>query len=216
MARSAGDHREVALILDDMASIHAGLGDYETTHRLLAEALAVHDAFPTDDPLDRAHTVVTLVELALDEGDIGTAQRYLVELEALEADAELFPDWIVDSDCLRAKALHAAGRDDEAAVAFRSVVRDAADIGFRMALVDSLDALAAIESRRDTSRAARLVGMADRLRAEARLRVWAPAEYQATVATLAADLGDERFDRLRAEGHAMSLPAIVEAAAAPG
>ena len=78
-----------------------------------------------------------------------------------------------------------------------------------MAMVDALDGLAAIESSRDQAQAARLVGMADRLRAEARLRIWAPAEYQRTVATLGSALGSERFDRLHAEGHALGLPEIV-------
>jgi len=214
LARTAGDHSNVAVILDDMASIHVGLGEYPIAHRLLTEALAIHDAFPDDDPLARAHTVVTLIELAVDQGDIATAQRYVLELEQLEADADLFPDWIVESDSLRGKVLHAANQDDEAAVLFRSVVRDAADIGFRMAMVDALDGLAAIESDRDQAQAARLVGMADRLRAEARLRICAPAEYEHTVATLGSALGTERFDRLRAEGHALRIPEIVAGVAA--
>ncbi|MFL5643058.1 MAG: BTAD domain-containing putative transcriptional regulator [Chloroflexota bacterium] len=215
LARAAGDHHDIATILDDMASIHAGRGDFATAHSLLAEALAIHDAFPAEDPLSRAHTVVTLVELALDEGDVATALHYIKELEVLEAAAELFPDWIVDSDSLRAKVLHAAGQDDEAGPMFRGVVRDAADIGFRIGIVDALDSLATIERERDPVQAARLVGMADRLRAEARLRIWAPAEYERTVETLGAALGADVFDRLRAEGHALRLPAIVELVAGP-
>ena len=187
---------------------------YPTAHRLLADSMAVHDRTPDGDPLDRAHTVVTLAELALDEGDVPAAERYMVELEALEARAELFPDWIVDSDCLRAKTHQAAGRASEAAALYRTVVRNAADIGFRMALVDSLDGLAAIKAPGDAVAAAGLVGMADRLRAEARLRTWAPAEHARTVASLVAVLGAERFADLHAEGHALPLPAIVEAAQA--
>jgi hypothetical protein len=53
--------------------------------------------------------------------------------------------------------------------------------------------------------------MADRLRAEARLRVWAPAEHERTVEFLRSTLGRERFDRLHAEGHALSMTAIVAA-----
>lgn len=215
LARSAGDVHDVALILDDMASIHAGMGDIPTAHGLLAEAMTIHDTVPADDPLARAHTVVTLVELALDEGDPATADRYIEQLARLEADAELWPDWIVDSDCLRAKVHHAAGRDDVAGPLFRAVVRDAVDIGFRMAVVDSLDCLAAIESCRDAATAARLVGMAERLRAEARLRVWAPVEHDRTIATLEAALGHERYHHLHAEGHALPLPAVVQAVLAP-
>jgi predicted ATPase/DNA-binding SARP family transcriptional activator len=211
LAQAVGDVHDVALILDDMASIHAGMGDFATAHRLLAKAMAIHDTVPAADPLARAHTVVTVVELALDQGDAVIADRSIGELAQLEADAQLWPDWIVDSDCLRAKVHHVAGRDDEAEPLFRSVVRDAVAIGFRMAAVDSLDGLAAIESCRDPAGAARLVGMADRLRAEARLRVWAPAEHERTVATLLKTLGRERYDRLHAEGHALPLPAVVEA-----
>jgi hypothetical protein len=57
--------------------------------------------------------------------------------------------------------------------------------------------------------------MADRLRAEARLRVSAPVELQQTVASLATALGGERYERLHAEGHALSLPAIVDTVLAP-
>ena len=123
----------------------------------------------------------------------------------------------MDSDCLRAKALHAAGRDDEAAALFRSVVRDAADIGFRMALVDSLDGLAAIESRRRRRRG-RPAGRHGRPPAGrgSAAGLGAGRIRRRTVASLVADLGAERFDRLHAEGHALSLPAIVETAAASG
>jgi predicted ATPase len=214
LARSAADHLDVAVTLDDMASIHTGLGDYALAHRLLDEAMAIHERGPTD-ALSRAHTVVSVVELAVDERDVATADLYIGELARLEAQIELWPDWIVESDCLRAKVHHLAGRDDEAAPLFRSVVRDAVDIGFRMALVDSLDGLAAIESHADVVRAARLVGMADRLRAESRLRVSAPVELRETIATLATALGEVRYERLHAEGHALPLPAIVDAVMAP-
>jgi hypothetical protein len=58
--------------------------------------------------------------------------------------------------------------------------------------------------------------MADRLRAEARLRIWAPAEHERTVAVLRSTLGRERFDRLHAEGHALSVAAIAAAVDDPG
>jgi predicted ATPase/DNA-binding SARP family transcriptional activator len=211
LAGSGGDIHLVAVILDDMASIHAGLGDLAMAHRLLDEAMAIHDSVPSEDPLDRAHTVLALIELAIHEGDPVLADLYLGELGMLETGATLWPDWIVESDYIRARVHHVSGREDEAASMFRSVIRDAVEIGFQMAVVDSLDALAAIEGRRDVLGAARLVGMADRLRAETGLRVLAPAEHRQTVAALTDALGQERYDRVYAEGHAMRWSAIVDA-----
>jgi predicted ATPase/DNA-binding SARP family transcriptional activator len=167
LARACGDLVTVTTVLDDIASIHAARGEFHLARQLLAEALAVHDANPEVDRLVRVHTVITMAEVALSEGAVADAERHVEEATALEARLDRSPDWVVDSMCLRGKLLHALGRDNDAVDLFRSVVRDAAEIGFRMPVVDSLDALAAISAPVDPDRAARLLGMSDRLRAEA-------------------------------------------------
>ena len=211
LARAIGDHTMIAVTLGDMASIHATRGEFALAHALLAEAQDVHDRERSTDVMERVHTIVTMAEVALMEGDVAEAERHVAVATDLESGADLPPDWIVESMSLTAKTLHAGGHDVEAESLLRAVVGDAAEIGIRMPLVDSLEVLAAIVSAREPEEAARFLGMADRLRAEARVGVWDPAERERTIAAVREVVGDATFTRCHAEGRAMSMPAIVEA-----
>ncbi len=214
LARAGGDLPELATVLDDLGWAYGRLGAFDEARACLAESLAIRDRTPEDEPFDRGHTFGSLAEVALMQGRFAEAEALVAAIDRVEEGAELWPDWIVETNWLRAMTLHAAGHDREAKVRFLEVVRDAADLGFRMILVDALDALAAIDRDDDPARAALLLGMADRLRAEARAGTWDAAERARTVDLVTAALGRDDYERRRSAGHAMNLPAIAEAVAA--
>ncbi|MEO8437740.1 MAG: BTAD domain-containing putative transcriptional regulator [Chloroflexota bacterium] len=215
LARARGNLPELATVLDDLGWTYGRLGDFDRAGQCLAEALAIHDRSPDGEPLDRGHTLGSLAEVALMEGRVADAEACVAEIDRLEEGADPWPDWIVETNWLRATTLHAAGRDREAKARFRDVVRDSADLGFRMILVDALDALAAIDRDADAVGAARLLGMADRLRAEARTGTWDTVEREGTIEMVAATLGRDEYRRCHSEGHAMNLPAIAQAIGTP-
>jgi hypothetical protein len=51
--------------------------------------------------------------------------------------------------------------------------------------------------------------MADRIRAEARVRIWDPDRHTRVVALLRAAVPRRSFDEIHAEGHALAIPAII-------
>jgi hypothetical protein len=159
---------------------------------------------------DRAHTLVTRAEVALAEGDVVEAQQRLDELAELEAGTMQLPDWIVECDCLRAKTLHAAGNDDRAVALFRTVVRSAGDLGYRMPMIEAIDALAAIDVASQPDRSARLLGMADRLRAEARLAIGDRSQYERTIDIARVKLGRASFEQLHSTGRSLTMATIVD------
>jgi tetratricopeptide (TPR) repeat protein len=210
LARALDDGPVIAVILDDLASMSADQGDVAAAHAYLAEAQAIHDVGSRDSMPDRAHTLVTRAEVALAEGDVVEAQQRLDELAELEAGTMQLPDWIVECDCLRAKTLHAAGHDDRAVALFRTVVRSAGDLGYRMPMIEAIDALAAIDVGSHPDRSARLLGMADRLRAEARLAIGDRSQYERTIDIARVKLGRASFEQLHATGRSLTMAAIVD------
>jgi hypothetical protein len=107
--------------------------------------------------------------------------------------------------------MRAIGDRRAAATHLQTVIRDAGLIGFRMPLADAIDELATLSVPGSPARAARLLGMSDRLKAEARLMGWDPVGHAQTVARVRASIGDLDFTRLHAEGHALTMAAIVDA-----
>lgn len=210
IARSIGDDDAVSVYLDDLASVYASTGGYAMARDCLAESRAIHARRPDEDPLDRVHPLASLIELELLEAHPVEAAAHLSELDAIEAGRELVPDWTVQSELLRARVRRANGDDGAAAVHLQTVVRGAGLIGFRMPLADAIDELAAMSVSASPTRAARLFGMSDRLRAEARLEGWDPVGRAQTVARVRSSIGEDDFARLHAEGHALTMAAIVD------
>ncbi len=211
IARSIGDDDATSVYLDDLAAVHAATGSYALAHECLAASLAIHARHPDEDPLDRLHPLSSLIELELLEARPVEAAAHLRELDALEAGRELVPDWIVESELLRARVMRATGDERSAVDHIRTAIREAGAIGFRMRIADAIDELAMASVSASPARAARFIGMSDRLRAEARLVPWDAASWAQTVATARDRIGDPEFARLRAEGRALSMAAIVDA-----
>ena len=217
LARSEGlDPGIVATILADTADSYGALGEFEHAHALLDEALAWRRRSTADDPLGMAHTLSGYVELALHERRPDDALRHYRALAAAEEAARdaIHPDWLAEAGSLRARVLQLAGRTDQAREIFRQNLRDSAAIDFRLPMVNALDALAEMLAPERPDAAARLLGMADRVRAESGFRVWDPEQHERTMVTITARLGSEECSRQRSAGHAVPLPGMAEAALA--
>ena len=210
----AADPALLAVILVDVADSYGALGEYRTARTLLDEAAGCRERSTIHDPLGKSHTLSGFVELALYEG----RGKEALELDDRVAEIEaampeyLHPDWIAESTTLRAKALQAAGHAADAERLFREALRMGAAIEFRMPMTDALEALAALTSEGDPAAAARLLGMADRVRAESSVRLWDAEQHERTIVALRLALGDDGLARLRADGHALPLAAMAEAA----
>ena len=79
---------------------------------------------------------------------------------------------------------------------------------FRISMLDSLVGLATIAAQDDPGRAAQLIGMASRVRAESGIEVFDPPAYDALQACSRADIGAEAFEAARSKGLAVPLAAI--------
>ena len=217
LARSEGmDPGIVATILADTADSYGALGEFEHAHALLDEALTCRRRSTADDPLGMAHTLSGYVELALHERQPDDALRHYRALAAAEEAARdaMHPDWLAEAGSLRARVLQLAGRTDQAREIFRQNLRESAAIDFRLPMVNALDGLAEMLALERPDAAARLVGMADRVRAESGFRVWDPEQRARTMAIIAARLGPGECARQQTAGHAVPLSGMAEAALA--
>ena len=212
--KESDDPALLSIILADLADSHGALGEFQTARKLLDEAAKCRERSTIHDPLGKSHTLSGFVELALYQRQGEEALRLVNQVVEIEAAMPeyLHPDWVAESTTLRAKALQLAGHTAEAEALFREALRMSAAIEFRMPMTDALEALAALTAARDPSAAARLLGMADRVRAESSVRLWDAEQHERTIVSLRLALGDEELARLRAEGHALPLAAMAEAA----
>ncbi len=213
--RRLGDDIGVSVVLDDLASVYASVGRFTEARDCFAESMAIIDARPEEDPRNRVHPLAVGVEIALLEGRPTEAVAWLSELDAAESGRDIPPDWVVQSEVLRARVRRAMGDPEGAMTHASTAVTVAGRIGFRIGVVDAVDELAAMSASSRPDRAARYFGMADRLRAEARMVGWDPAGRQRIVTDLRATIGEADYTRLHAEGHALTMAAIVEAASQP-
>jgi len=215
LARRLGPPLALATTLDDTACILGELGEFTEAERLLAEAIDIRRANPSDDPLQPAHSWATAAEVALRAGRLDDAEQRMAEVEAIEAVSQPWPTWIVETEQLKGRIDLAMGRRDAAFEHFERVVRDGVPLEFRAMVAHGLDGLAAIELDTDPLRAAELVGMADRVRAEARGPVWDAVARDRTIAAIEDRLGSATFAQLRMIGHARPLGSIPDHLPAP-
>ncbi len=214
--RELGDDVGVSIVLDDVASVYASVGEFTKARACLAESMTIHDLRPDEDRRNLVHPLSVFVEVALLEGRATEAAARMAELDAIESGQEVPPDWSVQSDLLWARVRRSMGDEEGALVHAKTAIAAAGRIGFRMAVADAVDELAALSASRYPDRAAGFLGMVDRLRAEARLVGWDPKSHARTAAIVRAAIGESEFARLHAEGHALTMAAIVEASTRPG
>jgi predicted ATPase len=211
--RQDSDEDGESEILDDIALSWAELGSFDRAHALLSQAKASLQGAPSDR-LVSSHHVATGAEIALLEGNAPNALELVQLLEEQEREIDLTIDSIIESRCLRAKTDHANGFTARAEAGFREVVRECAEVEFKYPLVDSLDGLVSICAVDRQHEAVRLLGMADRIRAESRVRTWDPDRHARVVASLRAAVDPRSFDEIHAEGHGLAISAIIAEAGA--
>ncbi|HTK44265.1 MAG TPA: tetratricopeptide repeat protein, partial [Patescibacteria group bacterium] len=208
LAREAGSPGQLATTLDDTACILGELGGFDEAERLLAEALAVRATAASDDPLAPAHTWATAAEVALRAGRLAEAEQRMAEVVVIEAVSTPWPTWIVETEQLKGRIDLAAGRSIAARQEFERVVRDGVPLEFRAMVAHGLDGLSMIRVEDDARLAAELVGMADRVRAEARGPIWDASAREQLLLSLSERLGADELARLRGIGHALPMASI--------
>jgi hypothetical protein len=211
VARSIGDELQVATLLDDITPLLAATGDFAEAHACIDEALPIRRAHAEEDPLGVPHTLAASAGLALSEGHPAAAASLVAQIAECERTMEPHPDWILESTWLKARTLLANGAETQAVALFGRLVREAGAVTFLWPIIDSLNALARLAAEADPQRAARLIGMADRIQAESRLATWDPVEREHTVSSLRDRLGERTLERLRAAGHALPINAMAAA-----
>jgi predicted ATPase/DNA-binding SARP family transcriptional activator len=210
--RSMGDDHEASVILDDLAWTHAALDDYEAAWAAIDAARTVHDGELECPPNHLAHTLATSAEILLREGRLEDAERAYEAYAGAETAVPDMVDWNVEGNLIRANVLLGRGDLPEAARTFETVVQATATTEFRGFLADALDGLAAVRSRAEPAVAARLIGSADRLRAETGSLVWLPRQRRETLERVGAALDARTCEQLRDEGSRMPLSSIAASA----
>jgi predicted ATPase/class 3 adenylate cyclase len=198
--------------LDDIALTWAEIGRFDRAHALLSQARSDLEA-SSPDPWTTSHHLATRAEVALLEGNAAEALELVLRLDEVERTLDLGFIGVVESRCLRAKVDHANGRTAQAEAGFRDAVHDSGEIDLKYPLVDSLDGLVSICAVDRQQEAVRLLGMADRMRAEARVRVWDGDRHARVVASLRDSMDPRSFDEIHAAGRALGLPAIIASVA---
>jgi predicted ATPase/DNA-binding SARP family transcriptional activator len=209
LARELGNEVQVATFLDDAASVLAVARRFDEARNLLAESLPMRHKLLDRDPIGLSHTLVCMLEVALLEGCLEEAAELLPRLEEAERLTELYPDAAVSDAAVKTRALLRLARTDAALPQLVQVLTDALDIGYWMPMGETLDELAAMSATNDPARAATLLGMADRMRAEGHVGVWDTVQHDRVLATLREKLPDDEFRRLHALGHALTPEAMV-------
>jgi hypothetical protein len=136
-------------------------------------------------------------------------------LDAFVAAHEAGPRWrlrVIEADQLRATVAAAAGRRLEARERFARVIEAAAGLAFRGLLADALDGLAGVERDERPAIAARLVGMADRVRTESRTIAFYAPQRRSLIDQLRASLGPAAYETARRAGQAFTIGEIPAAA----
>ncbi|MEO8273401.1 MAG: hypothetical protein ABI620_05005, partial [Chloroflexota bacterium] len=202
----------MAITEGDIAWIHALTGDFDAAEAALGAAFKLHDEEPRCTPAHLAHTVENAAEVALFEHRLDAAERFMDRLDELAGDEAPHYAWEVETALLRARLLFAKGQLGQAGPAFERVIAAAAAVEYRAPLAEALGRLAQIRASSQPAAAARLIGMADRVRAEARSPTWDPTVRDKTVLALRESLGSPTFDDLHRDGHRLPLGAVAAAA----
>ena len=190
-----------AMILKDLAQLHAGQGEFARAQACADESIARARALGTDRLVAHALFAKGIVEFRSD--------RYA---EARELFAESLPSWLGHSavdeagtrlmigECLRREGRHA-----DASEQLRTgleLSRQVGDISALHEAVQEFAALAVVLGRPEVGAA--LIGSSERLRTETDMPMWDPADYERTVTALRDQLGDVEFESLREAGAALS------------
>ncbi|MEO8273399.1 MAG: BTAD domain-containing putative transcriptional regulator [Chloroflexota bacterium] len=215
-ATARGDLSWMGRTLLFTALTHASLGEYEDAWARLDQANAIHRTEAFCEPGHLEHTLGVEVQLLLRQDRVAEAVQ---TLDAFVAAHDAGPRWrlrVIEADQLRAEVAAAAGRKDEAKVRLGRVISAAAGLAFRGILAESLEGLARVERDERPAFAARLVGMADRVRTESRTIPFYAPQRRVLIDRLRGDLGTEAYEAARRAGQAFAIGEIAAAAVGEG
>jgi non-specific serine/threonine protein kinase len=209
LARQSGDSEILATLLDDISWSLAANGRLEEAQAAVAEALELREREP-DDAMGMAHTLSARADLYLREHRPQAALDLIPAIRACDERTPRQPI-AIETDQLEAHALLDAGRRDEADGRLRYVLHASIQDDFRIGMLSALEGLARLAADEDPPRAAQLIGIADRVRAESGLGGYDPEAFTRLGADLRSRCGAEEFDAQRAAGHALPIAAIESA-----
>jgi tetratricopeptide (TPR) repeat protein len=203
LGRKANDPTVQALALGGLARI-ALTTDVEAARRLLREAIAVTDG--TDDRIGRSGAMHVLGVAAQMAGDFQEAGQVMRARIALGRETGNMAIVGLESGNL-SMVERQLGNLEEAERLAHEGLQIAVDRTDELAIPWMTNAVAAVAAARGShERAATLIGVADTLMAAAG-GGWPPdelAQYEGTVKTCTAALGEDGFERIRAIGGAMT------------
>jgi tetratricopeptide (TPR) repeat protein len=214
--RELGNTPGTATALANLSGISMEEGDLGAAHALIHEALDLFRQSGNRPPL--AGVMIRMGDITAAQRDHEAARRYY--LEAREIGRDLRDTHLILSSLLRLAALARAEGDDHTAqswliesLTFACEARDNAGIGRAL---EGFAALALL--RQHPERAARLLGTAEAIRQSSNSPrpLTAREEYENTISTAQAALGEAAFTAAWAEGQTKSPAEAVEYALAGG
>ena len=207
--RVHGPENRVASTLADMAEMLAVEGDFDEARRLSDEALALRRSLGT--PWGIAHALGNRGMVEFWAGDFARARELYEEAITFVEEPRVLSS-LAAAVIMAGESARRAGDLAAAAPLLRRALRLHEELGFRAAFPELLQEIAAVRPSRPAA-AVQLLGASERLLSEMGLPRWDPADYEQTVASLRAELGDAPFEEAwtagagLTEGEALSLAA---------
>lgn len=216
ISRSIGNELGAAASLSHLGIVSWRTGDIGSAKRLLSESLEIRRRL--GDRRGESASLGNLGLVAQSEGDFETARK-LLEM-SLAIDEELGDKLgIAGSLSYLGELARAAGELDRAEALHRDGLTRQRELRQREVLPMALEGMAGLAAARDQfGRAARLFGAADALRRAVGLPLPPSAEeaYRRDLEAVRRGLGQDEFERRRAEGREMTLEAAISYALGSG
>jgi predicted ATPase/DNA-binding SARP family transcriptional activator len=204
-AEMGGDLQRAASTSDDLAFTYASTGAHAEANALLRRARQFHRLEKSCDPRHLRHTLETEIFVLLRQGRIAEADATAKEYAGVDVSMAGWTMRNFETELAMAAVAEAAGRWAEARAGYERVVVGASGVQFRGMVADALDGLAGIEREERPDHAARLLGIADRARAESRLLVFFAPQRAILFERLRQLLGPDAFEAARRAGELVSV-----------
>jgi len=194
--REVGPERRLASTLGDLADMLADAGKFDEARRLGGEALVLRRRLGA--PWGIAHALGSLAMVEFHAGDFACA-RALNEEAITFLEDQSVPTNLAAGALMAGESARRGGDRAGAAPLLERALRLFQELGQRGAFPEVLQEIAAATTHGPAD-AVRLLGASERLLSEMGVPRWDPADYEQTLATLRAELGEAAFDQAWAAG----------------
>ena len=198
--RELGPERRVASTLGDLTEMLAAAGDFDEARRLGGEALVLGRRLGARFGI--AHALANLGMVEFLAGDFARA-RELYEESIPYVEEPYVPTDLAASALMAGESARREGDLAGAVPLLERALRLFQDLGVRWAFPELLQEIAGATSHSPAD-AVWLLGASERLLLEMGVPRWDPADYEQTVATLRAEIGDEAFEEAWTAGAALA------------